>query len=206
VSSAWSKKLTRWWDYDHNGVVHSLAHVRPFKFITTLPATEKYLACTVEIRVGFSCHTFTRVPASGDCGVKPYLVRNGETRMFCPHRHVLSKELPDIIRGLPRRTDCFYAGQQNYFVVNLPAQLAPTDEYRVFFNFKPIDDPDAVLLFVQSAYAARKGTGPSGITGKKVGFRALLVQVLEKQQPIPCAAAAAQPAPVAATGVEARRA
>jgi hypothetical protein len=184
VSSSWARRLTRWWDHEHQGVRHSLAHLHPFRFITALPQSDKYLPRTVEIRVGFSCHTFTRERASGDSGATPYLARDTEIRMFCPDRHALSKLLPDIVRSLPSR-DCFYAKQQNYFVVELPNTLPPGEEYRVFFNVRKVDVPDAVLVFVQSAYAAGRGIAPSGITRKKVGFRVLLNLALQGRRPVP---------------------
>jgi hypothetical protein len=168
----------------HNGVSHSLGHVHPFKFITALEATDKYAAKTVEIRVGFSCHTFTREPASGDAGVPPYLAKDSEVRMFCPDRYALSKLLPDIVRSLPKRK-CYFARLQNYFVVELPQQLPQGTEYRIFFDVRNIGEADAVLLFVQSAYAATHGTGPRGIRDKKVGFRVLLNLALQNKRPAP---------------------
>jgi hypothetical protein len=185
VSSAWASKLTRWWDHSHNGVPHSLGHVHPFRFGIELLATDKYPAKTVEIRVGFSCHTFTRELDGGDTGVQPYLTRGSEMRMFCPDRYALSKLLPDIVRTLPTRK-CYFAKQQNYFVVELPQQLPQGEEYRVFFDVRHIGEADAVLLYVQSAYSARQGIGgPRGIRAKKVGFRVLVNLALRNQRPMP---------------------
>jgi hypothetical protein len=184
VSSAWASKLTRWRHHVHNGVMHALGHVHPFKFSTVLEATDKHPARTVEIRVGFSCHTFTREPAEGDAGVQPYLVRGSEIRMFCTDRYPLSKLLPDIVRSLPARK-CYFADDQNYLVVELTQQLPQGMEYRIFFDVRNIGEADAVLLFIQSAYAARHGSGPSGIRAKKVGFRVLLNLALQNRRPVP---------------------
>lgn len=185
MSSAWASKLTRWWHHVHNGVTHQLGHVHPFKFSVSLTATAKYPALTVEIRVGFSCHTFTREADAGDVGVAPYLTRGSEVRMFCPDRYALSTLLPGIVQALPQKK-CYYAKGQNYFVVELPQQLPQGKEYRIFFDVRYIGDPGAVLLYVQSAYAAPVGgSGPSGIRAKKVGFRVLLNLALQNKRPTP---------------------
>lgn len=189
MSSAWVRAsgFTRWWDHDYGGVQCSLAHLHPFKLITTLSATEAYPARTIELRVGFSCHVFTRAGASGDAGAKAYLTEASEPRMFCPDRHALSALLPDIVRGLPRRNDCFYAKHQNYFVVEVPGRLPANEEYRVFFNVRKADVPETVRVFVESAYTARKGSGPNSIAGKKVGFRVILNLALQNKRPVPTA-------------------
>ena len=43
--------------------------------------------------------------------------------------------------------------RNNYFVVELPEALPIGFEYWIFFNVRGAAEPDAVLLFVQSAYA-----------------------------------------------------
>lgn len=180
-----AQNFTRWWPHKHEGSSYSLAHLHPFEFSIELPPSNSYAARTVEIRVGFSCHAFTREPRNTDGDQPPYLVRENEVRMFCHERYPLSKSLPDIITSLPARK-CYFAHRENYFIVENHPLLAAGQEYRVFFDVRHIGVADAVLLFVQSAYPANleKGT-PRGAKRKKVGFRVLVNHALQNTKPSP---------------------
>jgi hypothetical protein len=137
----------------------------------------------VEVRVGFSCHTFTRACGDADLPEQRYSAAR-EARTFCPDRYALSHLLPDIVRGLGGRK-CFYAKRQNYFTVELPAQLPPGHEYRIFFHVRAVDEAGTVLLFVQSAYAVPRDSGPHGRREKKVGFNVLVNLALQGRRPAP---------------------
>lgn len=179
-----ARAFTRWWPHKHEGDLCSLAHLHPFRFTMELPASAAYAARVVEIRVGFSCHTFTREPRGTDIGIQPYLSRGNEVRMFCHERYPLSKSLPDVVKSLPTRK-CYFARRENYFVVQNHPLLAAGQEYRVFFDVRHTGMADAVLLFVQSAYPANldKGT-PYGLRRKKVGFRVLVQHALRNTKPV----------------------
>lgn len=69
-------------------------------------------------------------------------------------------------------------------VVELPDQLPQGYEYRVFFDVRHIGEASTVLVYVQSAYAALRGTGPRGIRSKKVGFRVLVNHALRNTRVI----------------------
>lgn len=180
-----ARKFTHWWPHKHKGSTYPLTHLRPFEFPIVLPQSDTYATRTVEIRVGFSCHTFTREPRDNDGDLPPYLTTENETRMFCHERYPLSKSLPEIIKSLPTRK-CYFARQKNYFIVQNHPLLAAGQEYRVFFDVRHIGGADAVLLFVQSAYPANldKGT-PHGATRKKIGFRVLVNHALQNTKPSP---------------------
>ncbi len=106
-----------------------------------------------------------------------------EGRVFCPERHGLSTLLPGIVQGLPERS-CYFARRDNYFVVETPALLAVGQEYRVFFDVRNVGEPNAVLVYVQSAYPADKARGaPGGARRKKVGFRVLVNHALRGTKP-----------------------
>jgi hypothetical protein len=181
MTGKWAERLTRWWPYTHQGVNYAVDHLHPFRFRIELLASAQHVARTVEIRVGFSCHTFTREPTAADAGVVLYHQREG--RVFCPERHGLSTSLPGVVRGLPGRS-CFFARRDNYFVVETPDLLAVDQEYRVFFDVRNVGEPDAVLVYVQSAYTADKARGtPGGVRRKKVGFRVLVNHALQGTKP-----------------------
>lgn len=181
MTTKWAERLPRWWPHNHRGVRFSIDHLDPFRFTLEMAATEKYPAKSVDVRVGFSCHTFTREPTADDGGLPLYHVREG--RVFCPVRHGLSLLLPDIVRSLPARS-CYFARRDNYFVVETPALVQAGQEYRVFFDVRKIGTPDAVLVYVQSAYAADKALGaPGGVRRKRVGFRVLVNHALQGTKP-----------------------
>jgi hypothetical protein len=183
MDANWKNKHTRWWPYHVRGNACSLTHLHPFSFAHSLPASDKYKAVTVEVRVAFSCHVFTRDQTADDGGTKPYIVREHETRVFCEKRHALSKGLPDLVRSLGGR-QCFYTGHKNYFTVDGPSTSA-TEEYRVFFDVRP-SGKNAVLVFVESAYAANlDDPAPHGVTNKKVGFNVLVSLALKGDRPKP---------------------
>jgi hypothetical protein len=184
MDANWKKKHTRWWPYHAGGNACSLTHLHPFSFAHSLPASDKYQAVTVEVRVAFSCHVFTKDQTADDGGTKPYIERSHETRMFCEKRYALSKILPDLIRSLGTRR-CFYTGYKNYFTVDTPSRLNATEEYRVFFDVRP-SGKDAVLVMVESAYAADlDDPAPHGVTDKKVGFNVLVNLALKGKRPNP---------------------
>jgi hypothetical protein len=91
------------------------------------------------------------------------------------------------VRGLPRRR-CYYADDkgENYLTIDAHPQLAAGQEYRVFFDVRPVAGPDAVLVYVQSAYPGRQGGGGvGGVRRKKVGFLVLVNHALQRTRPAP---------------------
>jgi hypothetical protein len=85
--------------------------------------------------------------------------------------------LPDVARSLENRK-CFFTDRNNYFVIELPEELPAGFEYWVFFNVRGVADRDAVLLFIQSAYAGDASKTPRGRKAEKVGFRVLVNKAL----------------------------
>lgn len=147
------------------------------RFPLLLPGRPNQPAKEVEIRVGFSAHTFTTGCLIAEEPDPQYSTGPHDLRKFCPDRYELSKVLPGVIRDLDGRK-CFFAGRDNYFVVEMPGTLAAGFEYWVFFDVRGVRDPGAVLLFVQSAYAADRTKSPRGRKGAKVGFRVLVHKAL----------------------------
>ena len=84
----------------------------------------------------------------------------------------------DLARGLEQRK-CFFTDRNNYFVIELPDALPAGFQYWVFFDVRGISDPDAVLLFIQSAYAREAKMTPRGRKAEKVGFRVLVSKALD---------------------------
>jgi hypothetical protein len=177
MSADWAKKLTRWPPHHDGSNSHLLTHVHPFMFTTVMPPSGSRPALSVDIRVGFSHHTFTRKALPEDAGVQPYLGRPSEPRIFCSERYALSQGLGAILRSLPERS-CYFAKRENFFVIE---GLQPNQEYRIFFDVRNVGASNAVLLYVQSAYPADKDVAP-GSKRQKVRFRVLLTCALENRR------------------------
>ena len=171
----WKNRLTHWQPHREGGTVFSLAHLYPFAFTLDLAVAGGHAAQRVEIRVGFSNHTFTRKRTDQDGAAQHYA-----DWTFCRERYPLSLSLPAIIRSLDGQ-NCFYAAQDNYFIVEAPNGR----EYWIFFDVRPTDEPDAVLLIFQSAYPPEAAPTPRGRRRKKVGFRVLVNLALQRKRPTP---------------------
>ena len=177
--------LTKWWPQVVGGVAYDNSHLHPFDFVISLAAKGRYAARDVTVHVGFSSHTFTR--AIDVESPQTWYTAGNDPRVLCPERHALSYTLPSIVRSLDGR-HCFHAGRENYFVVELPDLLPGGQEYWVFFDVRHTGKTNAVLLFVQSAYATSGKFSPSGRRRKPVGFRLLLNAALQNrrvEEPMP---------------------
>ena len=78
-----------------------VTHLHPFRFSIEFEKTDKYPARAVDVRVAFSCHTFTRERRADDGDAKPYHTGERKPRMFCEERYPLSVHLPEPAVQLP---------------------------------------------------------------------------------------------------------
>ena len=129
----------------------------------------------MEIRVGYSSHPFTKKCADGVTPHAPYS-KPHDRRIFCPERYQLSLQLPKIIASIETRR-CYATHFRNYFIVDTFDLLPANTEYRIFFNTKKAE-PDAMRLFVESAYAGAPSKSPHGRWHESVMFRALVNKTL----------------------------
>ncbi len=179
MSARWASKLPRWPPHNVAGRIYDLAHLHPFRYTLLLAERPGQPAREVEVRVAFSAHAFTTGCLITEDPDHHYSTGPRDLRKFCPARYELSKRLPDVVRKLDGRK-CFFADRDNYFIVELPGTLPAGFEYWVFFDVRGVDDPDAVLLFIQSAYVGDSRRSPSGRKGEKVGFKVLVSKALAK--------------------------
>ena len=140
--------------------------LHPFRYPLLLPEKLNRESREVEIRVAFSEPTFTRGCSIAEDPDYHYSTAPRDLRKFCPNRYELSKILPDVVRSLDVRK-CFFTDRNNYFVVELPEPLPAGFEYRVFFDVRGVAEPNAVLLFIQSAYAGDTRKSPRGRRGER---------------------------------------
>jgi len=182
MSANWARRLTRWPAHINAGQVFDMSHVHPFRYSLKLAETPVYPAREVDVRVGFSAHTFTRSCKQDEEPHAAYS-RENDLRVFCESRYALSKWVPDVIRNLDGR-DCFYGNRDNYLVIELPEIVTPGFQYWIFFDVRPVDDdPNAILVFVQSAYVGSVDRPPYGRRPKRVGFRVLVNLALRRRRP-----------------------
>jgi hypothetical protein len=183
VSAKWANGFPRWQPhYGEDGQVYSLAHLHPHRLTLRFAARSDYLARDVEIRVGYSSHPFTKKCADGETPQAAYS-KSYDQRIFCLERYRLSLQLPKIIENIETRR-CYATRFRNYFIVETFDLLPANTEYRVFFNTKKAE-PDAMRLFVESAYAGAPSKSPHGRWHKSLLFRALVNKTLglEKANP-----------------------
>ncbi len=183
MSANWAEKLTRWRPHESEDRVYDLSHVHPFRYSLTLAAMPNHPAREVEVRVGFSAHTFT-VGCQPPEVAHPHYSRPQDPRKFCPVRYELSRQLPDIMRNLEQRK-CFFTNYKNYFVVEMPDALPRGLEYWVFFDVRHAGERGAVLIFVESAYAGDATKTPYRSRREKVGFKVLVNKALQGERPKP---------------------
>ena len=178
MRAKWANTFARWPPHSIEGITYELSHLHPFRYPLLLPERPNQPAREVEIRVAFSAHTFTAGCSISEVPDHHYSTGPRDLRKFCPTRYQLSKKLPDVARSLENRK-CFFTDRNNYFVIELPEALPAGFEYWVFFDVRGVPDPDAVLLFIQSAYAGDASKTPRGRKAEKVGFRVLVGKALD---------------------------
>jgi hypothetical protein len=140
-----------------------------------MEAKNGHPARDVEIRVGFSMHTFTVKRADAGPEADPYDDdREAGVRFFDPERYELSKSLPEIIKSIERRK-CFWAQHEAF--LTLDRIDAADSEYRVFFSVRRVDGR-TVELVVRSAYPGDPAFRPRGQTKQPIGFRVIVSKAL----------------------------
>jgi hypothetical protein len=152
-----------------------LAHLHPHRLTLRFAARADYPARDVEIRIGYSSHPFTERCSEGEPFHAIYSKRH-DPRVFCLKRYELSLQLPKIMASLDARR-CYATNFRNYFIVDTFDLLPPNSEYWVFFNPTKAA-PDALRLFVESAYAGDPSKSPQGRRRESVMFRALVNKTL----------------------------
>ena len=178
MRAKWANTFPRWPPHSTDGRTFELSHLHPFRYPLLLPERPNHAAREIEIRVAFSAHTFTSGCLISEVPDYQYSTGPRDLRKFCPTRYEFSKVLPDVVRSLDGRK-CFFTDRNNYFVVELPEALPAGFEYWIFFDVRGVPEPDAVLLFIQSAYAGDTRKSPYSRRREKVRFRMLVSKALE---------------------------
>jgi hypothetical protein len=184
MSSSWALRFTRWRPHHSGGNRYDISHLHPFRYIVYMPPRDSRCAREVQVRVAFTSHCFTE-KSNDETFDAAYSRVPHDLRRFSIARHALSLQLPEIIRTLERRPIYFNfmdSRRRNYIAVELTQ--APGVEYLVFFDVRRIvDEPNTVLIFVQSAFPGPVNPRLHAIPRKKVGFRVLINLALKDNKP-----------------------
>lgn len=131
---------------------YTLDHLHPYLWEITVPATSKHPARSLQVRVSYSLHCFTRSSKEGE--IVPgdaWYSDNRESRVFDVLRWELSKYLPEIIATLEKRR-CLHTGREEFVTVEVLHEERTLD-YAVFFTVTKGKKSGADLnLFVNSAH------------------------------------------------------
>ena len=135
----------------HDGSTISVAHLAPRPI--TCPCTG--LNRDLNIKVIFANHCYTEKFDESIHSKEEILLYDApdRPRVFCPIRHKLSLQLPDIVAGLPTKKVHQTAQQRNYVYF---ASIEVTNQiYEVYFMLQRAqsDDEADLRLTVESAYA-----------------------------------------------------
>jgi hypothetical protein len=168
----------RWKPFRYDGVLYDLSHLHPKTVVFNQPASGKKPERAYTVNVGFGLHCFTRGTGLYE-RIDPELIYEDsrEWRIFDCCRYELSKQLPAIVDGLPRRK-CYHTERGNFFTVEAVNDAGRLVEYSVFFDASRSSVRGCINLFVQSAYTRDIRHGSYK---KPIGFLIILYNTLNKR-------------------------
>jgi hypothetical protein len=150
------------------GETVDLGHLDEFVMAVETQARPK----GVTVRVRFSNHCYSERFDEALHADRPIVMDHKNKRAFCPIRHAMSKQLPDLVRGLPE-SHVYMTPEANYVKI----ALAEGVEYRVYFNLRRAGGGIDLNLFVESAYAP-DDDALAAAKMQKVRFKVLVDTVL----------------------------
>lgn len=138
------------------GAEWNLTHLDPFAFHRPIDVGNADGQPTIlEVVVLFSCHCFTHsVERDGRESIpaNEYYQRDGETRVLCEERYLLSSDLPAIIDALSQHRISVARPGHNFVTFRRPT-ASGEKHYGVYFQVtKARDRAHRIILRVQSAY------------------------------------------------------
>lgn len=167
--------MIAWAPFVHAAATYDLSHLHPYVCQFVRPAKGDLPERVFEVQIMFSLHCFTRgVQPGDDLGGPLAYSDNRETRIFDFERYERSKQLKEIIEGLPK-APCFHTGQDNFFTIKTLNPATGQEEcYEIYFTASRSGTvPRRLNLFIQSAYV-RDRYHPNQPSRKKIGFLVVL--------------------------------
>lgn len=161
-----------WKDFQLGDELCSLVHLHPFAFEVVVPAAKDKPERRYVLNVIFSLHCFTRGCREGE-DIAPNLAYgdNRETRIFDVERYRLSRQLPDIVRGLAERK-CYHDKHGNFYVFESQDADGVKKYYSVFFSLSKAGKKTGLNLFITTAHL--RDEPPYAKDKKPIRFRVIL--------------------------------
>lgn len=168
--------------YIYQSKSYDLSHLNSFEYVFIQSATDKAPQRKYKVFVEFSNHCFTSGTGTDSNSDREYRYRDSERnpRFFDFARYELSKNLPEIIKGLNTRI-CFQTKNvtRNFFTVEIYDNNGEPIEYEIYFSVykTPKLGKKNLKLHIDSAFP-RDNNNPLYQTrpkkGKKINFLTIL--------------------------------
>jgi hypothetical protein len=164
----------------HAGIEYDLSHLQQSQVTVTLASHNKNPEIELLLDVRFSNHCYSEGDPKTAGHPHDLLDHNNKPRWFCPDRHRMSLQLPDIIQALHTKK-CLFTGKNNWLVVESQNALGTTVNYHVYFNLKKHREiENSLIMYVESAYEKTKGNNAPkrGRGHDRIGFPMLARKTL----------------------------
>lgn len=138
-----------WPPFESQSLTYDLSHLDAFDCVFTQAATADKPERSYRVRVEFGHHCFTRGLRDEDPDELIYPGPRQDPRAFDPERWELSRQLPELIRGLMTR-EVRHTNYGNFLTVELTDLNGGSVEYEVYFNVKKTGKQ--MYLVVSSAF------------------------------------------------------
>lgn len=161
-----------WKPFKYKGVMYTFEHLSATKHIYIHPIRDE----SYTIFITISHHVFTVQPSKSTDSDEPriYPHKPKDKRAFCPNRYLLSFELPQILKTLPKQF-CYHGGYSRYCTSKLKDGRGNSILYQVVFRVWK--QRGKMRLHVESAYPLLDS--PSKV--KKVDFWVICHNLLKNK-------------------------
>jgi len=149
-------------------------HLAPHILTITLPKGER-----VNILVVYSCHCWSEGFQDTKHDGQMKIIDGTRSRAFCPDRFIASKNLRELLEGLPRNKIYLTRSDRNYGTYNATKIFEDGTAYTAFFTLKAQKGRfdgirHKLRLFVESAYSC-----PQPEVGQTVKAAVMVGQALK---------------------------
>lgn len=123
-------------DLHINGTVYGLSHLTSFNAVSKNIADETQ---NLSVRVSFSCHSYSKVPADGEIGYT-IIDEAGDARLFCLTRYNDGLIIADKCRSMIENNEIVFESKDknhhnNLAIVGNPLQDG--NKYHIYFELFP---------------------------------------------------------------------
>lgn len=172
--------MPAWPPFKWQSLTYDLSHLNGFDCVFIQAATADKAERAYPVRVEFSHHCFTRGLWDEDPDELIYPGPRRDPRAFDPERWVLSRQLPELIRGLMTR-EVRHTNHGNFLTIELTDLNGGTVEYEVYFN---VTKSGKQLYLVVSSAFPRDPTRLAARAQRRTMKLALILHNVQVGKPI----------------------